>query len=128
MPDLQSSLHAADGSPVRVLVLAGAPDRLEMRSRFLDLLATTGHAPAPVLVDLREAALPDEADRVFLACIVVALLPECRVALLARKEAINHVTEGVAVRAGAMVRTFWREEAARDWLQGRQSVPPATGV
>lgn len=127
MPDLQSSPHAADGHTVRVLALAGKPDRLEVRSRFLDLLATTGHAPAPVLVDLREASLPDEADRVFLACIVVALLPECRVALLARKEAINHVTEGVAVRAGAMVRTFWREEAARDWLLGRQAVPPGTG-
>ncbi len=111
----------SDRTAVRQLVLRGAPDRLETRSLFLDLLATTGHGAAPVVLDLREADLPGEADQVFLACMVVAFLSECRVALLARKEAIHHVAESVAVRAGVAVRSFWREEAAQDWLLGRDT-------
>ncbi len=84
---------------------------------------------ARLLVDLRDVPLPrPDSARIQLACHLVVYFFDARIALLATKESINHVSEGVAARAGMLVHQFWREDAAMDWLLSQRPSGAATGI
>jgi hypothetical protein len=99
----------------RILKFSGPLTR-EALHRACLALAEAGPVER-LLVDLREVPLPrPDSARIQLACHLVVYFFDARVALLAAKESINHVSEGVAARAGMLVQQFWREEAALAWL------------
>lgn len=102
--------------PVQVLALRGVVTRAIL-DQACRQLAQSGPVPR-LLVDLRdiEGPRPDSA-RVQLACHLVVYFAESSIALLAHKESINRVSEGIVVSAGVRLRQFWREDAALEWLR-----------
>lgn len=115
-PAATGGMAPADQLPVQVLTLAGVITRASL-DQACRQLAQAGPVPR-LLVDLREIEGPrPDSARVQLACHLVVYFASSSIALLARKESINRVTEGIVVSAGVRLRQFWREDAALEWLR-----------